>query len=154
MYNIKELLEHRKKLYLFLVLMGITLASLAATLLPSMNYRTGENMSMREEFLVPVVHVVLYSIMILIIIGIIFLLGVVTKKVYVVKMLDESIKGIRKGRYMNANTVPRREELVQSHYAEKIKESGLKTFKMFDGLSQVERDEITGFTIDEGKKIP
>jgi hypothetical protein len=52
--------------------------------------------------------------------------------------------------------LPKREELLQAHFAEQIKDAGIPAgrLKIFDGMSQVEHDEIVGFKIEKdlGKK--
>jgi hypothetical protein len=159
MYNIKDLLEQKKKLGIFMTFSLIGLVTLGISLIPSMNYLTGENMSERAEFIIPAVYIVLYAVLAVGVFVSLFLLGVISKKLYVVKNIDDSIKGIKKGRsFITEKVLPKREELLQAHYAEKIKEAGISAgrLKIFDGMSQVERDEIVGFKIenDIGGKRP
>lgn len=152
MYNIKNLLEQRKKLLLYLVFTLIGLGTLGLSLIPANNYITGENMANNSEFILPIIYIILYSVFIGILAFIIYALNLISKRTYMVKKIDESIKGIKKGKFLGINTVPKRDELLQSHFAEKIKESGLKAnnkIKIFDGMSQVEKEEIMGFKIDK-----
>lgn len=151
MYNIKTLLEQRKKLVIFLTLILIGLVTLGISLIPSMNYLTGENMANRAEFIIPAVYVGLYAIFALIIIGIIVMLSVISKKLYMVKRIDESIRGIKKGKVLEHESGPRREELLQSHFAEKIRATGMNTnrLKLFDRITDDERNSIIRYKIDD-----
>jgi len=158
MYNIKILLEQKKKLGMFLAFSVIGLATLGISLIPSWNYITGENMSERAEFIISAGYIILYAIFATGVLVSLWLLSLISKKLFVVKKIDDSIKGIKKGRtFVPGGVLPKRDELLQSHYAEKIKESGIPAgkLKIFDGMSQVEHDEIMGFKIDSkdlGKK--
>ena len=160
MYNIKDLLEQKKKLGIFLAFSLIGLAAIGISLIPAMNYMTGQNMADQPQFFLPQGFIILFTIFATGVFVSIILLSIVSKKLYIVKSIDDSIKGIKKGKSfgISGDTIlPRRDELLQSHFAEKIKESGLPTnkLKMFDGMSQAEHDEIIGFKIDSadlGKK--
>nr|MDO8083657.1 hypothetical protein [Candidatus Sigynarchaeum springense] len=152
MLNIKDLLEQKKKLGIFLAFSLIGLVTLGISLIPSMNYLTGENMSEQAGFLIPAVYIVLYALLAAGVLVSLFLLSVISKKLYVVKNIDDSIKGIKKGRsFMTGKVLPKREELMQAHYAEQIKEAGMPAgrLKIFDGMSQAEHDEIVGFKIEK-----
>ncbi|MHA1684564.1 MAG: hypothetical protein ACTSUE_26740 [Promethearchaeota archaeon] len=153
MYNIKGLLENKKKIILFLSLIVIGLTTLGISLIPTFNYKTGENLAERSDLLIPMVYVGIYSIFALIIIGIIAALNVISKKVYVVKRIDDSIKNIKKGRSMES-TGPKRNELLQSHFAERIRASGMNTnrLKLFDRVTEDERNSIVRFRIDGALK--
>ncbi|MEX2717233.1 MAG: hypothetical protein Q6370_013105 [Candidatus Sigynarchaeota archaeon] len=114
-------------------------------------------MSEQVGFLIPAVYIVLYVLLAAGVLVSLFLLSVISKKLYVVKNIDDSIKGIKKGRsFVTEKVLPKREELLQAHYAERIKETGIPAgrLKMFDGMSQAEHDEILGFNIEKdlGKK--
>jgi hypothetical protein len=157
MYNIKELLEQKKKLGIYLAFSLIGLVTLGISLIPSMNYLTGENMSRRAGFLIPAAYIVLYALLAAGVLISLFLLSAISKKLYVVKNIDDSIKGIKKGRsFVPEKVLPKREELLQAHFAEQIKDAGIPAgrLKIFDGMSQIEHDEIVGFKIEKdlGKK--
>ncbi|MFX0100735.1 MAG: hypothetical protein ACFFCS_14260 [Candidatus Hodarchaeota archaeon] len=151
MYNIKTLLEQKKKLIGFLTMVLIGLLTLGISLIPAMNYLTGENMSARTEFWIPVIYIILYTIFILSVIIIIVALSYISKKLYVVKKIDESIRGIKKGKYLDSNTAPRREELLQAHYADRMRAAGLSASRLmiFDGITDVEKNSIIRFNIDD-----
>nr|MDO8118203.1 hypothetical protein [Candidatus Sigynarchaeota archaeon] len=151
MYNLRMLLEERKKVVIFLMLILVVVITLAVSLIPAMNYITGQDMSQQAGFVLPPVYIVLYVIFISIVGFIIATLSFVSKKLYIIKKIDESIDNIKRGKSLNSNTVPRRDELLQAYFAERIKESGMtdiNKLKMFDGITQVEKDEIVGFKID------
>ncbi len=157
MYNIKALLEQKRKLGIYLAFSLIGFVTLGISLIPSMNYLTGENMSEQAGYIIPAVYVVLYALLVAGVLISLFLLSVISKKLYVVKNIDDSIKGIKKGRsFMTEKVLPKREELLQAHFAEQIKDAGIPAgrLKIFDGMSQVEHDEILGFKIEKdlGKK--
>ncbi len=150
------LLEERKKVVIFLMLVLVAVITLAVSLIPAMNYLTGENLSEEIGFSLPPVYVVLYAVFISIVGFIIVTLSFVSKKLYIIKKIDESIENIKKGKNLNINTVPRRDELLQAYFADRIKESGMDNInklKMFDGITQVEKDEIVGFEIDAKKNL-
>lgn len=151
MYNIKTLLENKKKLIVFLIMVLIGLLTLGISLIPAMNYLTGENMSARTEFWIPVMYIILYAVFIFVVIVIIFALSYISKKLYVVKKIDESIRGIKKGKFLEANTVPRREELLQAHYADRMRAAGLTGSRLmiFDGITDAEKNSIIRFNIDD-----
>ncbi|HME51204.1 MAG TPA: hypothetical protein VKM55_03230 [Candidatus Lokiarchaeia archaeon] len=158
MYNIKDLLEQKKKLGIFLAFSLIGLATIGISLIPAMNYMTGQNMANQPQFFLPQGFIILFAIFATGVFVSIILLSLISKKLYIVKSIDDSIKGIKKGKsFVPEKVLPRRDELLQSHFAEKIKESGLPSgkLKIFDGMSQAEHDEIVGFKIDStdlGKK--
>ncbi len=157
MYNIKDLLEQKKKLGIYLAFSLIGLITLGLSLIPSMNYLTGENMSEQAGYLIPAVYIVLYALLAAGVLISFFLLSIISKKLYIVKNIDDSIKGIKKGRsFVSEKVLPKREELLQAHFAEQIKDAGIPAgrLKIFDGMSQVEHDEIVGFKIEKdlGKK--
>lgn len=155
MYNIKGLLENKKKLILFLTLIVIGLTTLGISLIPTFSYKTGEDFSERGDLIIPIVYVGIYVIFAVIVIVIIFTLSVISKKVYVVKRIDDSIKNIKKGRSMES-TGPKRDELLQSHFAERIRASGMNTnkLKLFDRVTDDERNSIVKFRIDRALKQP
>jgi hypothetical protein len=153
MYNIKDLLEQKKKLGIFLAFSLIGLVTIGISLIPAMNYMTGQNLANQPQFFLPHGFIILFAIFATGVFVSIILLSLISKKLYVVKSIDDSIKGIKKGKSFGISggtMLPRRDELLQSHFAEKIKESGLPAgkLKIFDGMSQVEKDEIVGFRID------
>lgn len=152
MYNIKALLEQKKKLIFFLVLILFGLVTLGVSMIPSINYLTGENMSEMAEFIIPAIYIFLYALFTFIIISILVTINYISKKLYIVKKIDESIKGIKKGKILESNTVPKREELLQSHYAELIRASGMNTSRLqiFNRMTDDERDSIIDFKIDDG----
>ncbi|MHA1372274.1 MAG: hypothetical protein ACTSWN_07395 [Promethearchaeota archaeon] len=152
MLNIKSVLDNRKKIIFFLLLILVGLTGLGVSLIPVMNYKTGENMSERTEFIIPIVYIVIYGIIIVSIIVSIIVLSLISSKLYIVRKIDESIKGIKKGRYLEANTVPGRDALLQADFAEKMHTSGLKVvpkISIFDGMTQLEKDTILSFKIDK-----
>ena len=157
MYNIKDLLEQKKKLGIFLAFSLIGLATIGISLIPVINY-AGQNLAQQPRFMLPHGFIILFAIFATGVFVSIILLSVISKKLYIVKSIDDSIKGIKKGKsFVPEKVLPRRDELLQSHFAEKIKESGLPAgkLKIFDGMSQAEHDEIVGFKIDSvdlGKK--
>ncbi|MHA1794026.1 MAG: hypothetical protein ACTSVI_15395 [Promethearchaeota archaeon] len=156
MYNIKILLEQRKKLLVYLLFILITLIALGVSLIPSMNYLTGENMSNNIKYFFPAFYISVYLIFIIIIVGILITLTLISRKLYIVRKIDESIKGIKKGKILEPNTSPRRDELLQSYYAEQIRATGMNTnkLKLFEPITDEEKHAIIDFKIDENIPDP
>ena len=97
MYNIKDLLEQKKKLGIYLAFSLIGLVTLGISLIPSMNYLTGENMSERAGFIIPAVYIVLYALLAAGVLVSFFLLSVISKKLYVVKTVASKVpKSVRR----------------------------------------------------------
>lgn len=149
MYNFKELLEHKRKILLILGLITVGVVATGISLFPVVNYVTGENITNR--YAIPIVYVGFYTIIIGIIVGVFIGLGFfVGKKIYIVRTIDESIDGIKRGKVLQENTVSRRDEILQTHFAECMHASGLKAkITLFDGMSQVEHDEIRTYRVDD-----